>query len=133
MPIENEDFMQIRDVVHEIVSKSQEKLATMIANQFLKIEDGLSRIREEYSASESDISDVEMDHDLLKMKVQGMEMGINEGREINAKLGRQMNYIEKELKEIRLGLSVLSKNGAGSVDIETFERRIQRMEEVVFS
>ncbi len=133
MPIENEDLMQIRDVVHEIVSKSQEKLATMIANQFLKIQDDLSRIREEYFSSESDISDVEMDHDLLKMKVQGMEMGINEGREINAKLGRQMNYIEKELKEIRLGLSVLSKNGVESVDIETFERRIERMEEVIFS
>lgn len=112
MSLEESDFSRIRGVVQEIVDESQEKLARMIAKELLCIRDELSKIRQGKPELRSEISGVKLDQEILKARIQNIELGMAEHRKDSGSVVERLEAIEQDLSAIRgviRGTAIVSK------------------------
>ena len=101
MSLGESDFLKIREIVQEIVDESQERLARMIVKELLDIRDELSKIRQGKPELRLEISEVKLDQEVLKVRIQNIELGMVEHRKDSSLVTDRLGSVERELNAIR--------------------------------
>jgi chromosome segregation ATPase len=101
MALEENDFSKIRKIVQEIVDESQEKLARMIAKELLGIRDELSKARREKPEFRSEMTNVRLDQEVLKARIQNIELNLVEHRKDTDRVVDRLESLERELSTLR--------------------------------
>lgn len=101
MSLDESDFSKIRGIIQEIVNESQERLARMIAKELLGIRDELSKIRQGKPELRSEISGVKLDQEVLRARIQNIELGLVEHRKDSCLVTDRLESVERELNTMR--------------------------------
>lgn len=132
MALDNEDLTHVREILLEVVEHSQEKLARMIAKEFLGVREELTRAKQERSDVRSSLSELKLDYEFLKRRLQNIEIGVAENRKEHIELAKRINYVEGELDQIQQELKGIVEHIEIREELEAVERRVEKLETTVY-
>jgi len=116
MALESGELDLIRDTVRDAIESSQEKLAQMVAKQFVEIrsdiqdvQDAVRKVGTRQVQVEADLSEVGHTCEQLKRRLSTMHDGVGTADHLvqEREVSLRLDHLERELAELRNRLPVL--------------------------
>lgn len=111
MPLDAGELDLLRETVREAVESAQEKLALMVARQFMEIrteiqnvQDGVRKVNTRQVQAEAELADLGRNSELIKRRLSDLhdDLGAGADRVLqDRELSLRVDYLEREVADLR--------------------------------